>query len=182
MPRLATAVAASSAATTTVSTTAATSPSSSVSSATFGTIPRNVTRLTALVAVASSPSTTASPAAESTTSTSSTAAESTATAGRTAAASLDGSAVGSGHLNGLGTAVVVVLDLELDGFVGGEASESLGSDGGLVDEEILAAVLGSDEAEPLLGVEPLDGAPQPILSVTHLLIVDLLDSLFSLKP
>jgi hypothetical protein len=75
---------------------------------------------------------------------------------------LDGSAIGSRNLDGLGTAIVVGLDLELDRFLGSEAAETLRSDGGLVNEEIVAVVLGSDEAEALLAVKPLDGASAPV--------------------
>ena len=36
-----------------------------------------------------------------------------------------------------------------------EAAEALGVDGGLVDENLVGAVVGGDEPEALLGVEPL---------------------------
>jgi hypothetical protein len=75
---------------------------------------------------------------------------------------LDGSAVGSRNIDGLGTVVVVDLNLELYGFFGSEATETLRSDGGLVNEEIVATVVRSDEAETLLGIKPLDGAFAPL--------------------
>lgn len=50
---------------------------------------------------------------------------------------------------------MVLFDDELDGFALAEAAEALGLDRGLVDEEIVAAVVGGDEPESLLLVEPL---------------------------
>ncbi|KAG5565434.1 hypothetical protein RHGRI_001353 [Rhododendron griersonianum] len=67
-----------------------------------------------------------------------------------AGAALDGSAIGAGDVDGLGAAAVVLFDHELDGFALAEAAEALGLDRGLVDEEIVAAVVGGDEAESLL--------------------------------
>ena len=71
---------------------------------------------------------------------------------------LDGLSVGSGNAYGLGLVVVVVLDGELD-FLAlheGLAGSGGAGDGGLVDEDVLAAVEGGEEAEALGDVEPFD--------------------------
>ena len=52
------------------------------------------------------------------------------------------------------------LDVELDGLTLGERSESISLDGGLVNEDI-GAIVGSDEAKALDGVEELDSAGVP---------------------
>ncbi|CAN1753065.1 hypothetical protein LINPERHAP1_LOCUS5001, partial [Linum perenne] len=78
------------------------------------------------------------------------------------AAALNRVAAVAGHVNRLGAAVVGLLDDVLDLFVLSEAEEALGLDGGLVNEEILAAVVGGDEAVPLLVVEPLNLAGQSL--------------------
>jgi len=54
-------------------------------------------------------------------------------------------------------------DGELDLLALGEGAEALRLDGRLVDEEVLAAVLGGDEAEALGVIEPLHGAALPRL-------------------
>lgn len=61
----------------------------------------------------------------------------------------------SGDVDGFGTAVVGVVDGELDVVALGERSESVGADTSLVDEEILAAFLRRYEPEPFLRAEPL---------------------------
>ncbi|KAL2333804.1 hypothetical protein Fmac_015017 [Flemingia macrophylla] len=58
-------------------------------------------------------------------------------------------------VDGLGLVVVAGGDAELDAIALEEGPVAVGSDGGLVDEEILAAVVGLDEAEALAVVEPL---------------------------
>ena len=58
-----------------------------------------------------------------------------------------------GGLEALGT----LHDLELHVVALGEGTESLGDDGGVMNEYVLAAVL-RDEAEPLCVIEPLDRA------------------------
>ena len=78
-----------------------------------------------------------------------------------AAAALDEGSVGAGDVDGLGAAVLALGDGELDLLALGEGAEAVGLDGGLVDEEILAAVVGGDEAEPLGVVEPLHRPPMP---------------------
>lgn len=70
---------------------------------------------------------------------------------------LEGRSVGTGDVDGLG-AVVLGDDKELDGLALVEGAKAFGFDGGLVDEQILAAVVGLDEAEALVVVEPTDGA------------------------
>lgn len=76
---------------------------------------------------------------------------------------MQGGSAGACDVDGLGFAVVGERDLELDGLALGEAAESVGFDGGLVDEEILAAVIGGDEAESLGVVEPPDLPCRPLL-------------------
>lgn len=71
-------------------------------------------------------------------------------------------ATGRGDVEGLGAAVVARSDGELDGVALVEAAEALGLDGGLVHEDVLAAGVWGDEAEPLGGVEPLDGPLLPL--------------------
>src|SRR3954464_13701868 len=61
------------------------------------------------------------------------------------------------YVHGLG-ALVSALRLVLDAGTLGERAVALGFDAAVVDEEILAAFIGSDEAEALLVAEPLDSA------------------------
>ncbi|KAG6495112.1 hypothetical protein ZIOFF_042903 [Zingiber officinale] len=63
-----------------------------------------------------------------------------------------------GDIDGLGAPVVALGDRELDALSLGEGPEPVGLDGRLVDEEILSAVVGRDEAESLGVVEPLHRA------------------------
>ncbi|CAL9154387.1 unnamed protein product, partial [Musa hybrid cultivar] len=78
--------------------------------------------------------------------------------------SLDGSAVGCRDIDSLGAAVVALGNGELDVLAVGEGAEAVGLDGGLVDEEVLAAAVRRDEAEPLRPVEPLDLPLHPLAS------------------
>src|SRR5687768_12279625 len=57
-----------------------------------------------------------------------------------------------------GRALLALHDVALHALTLGERLEAAALDGRVVDEEILAAVLGRDEAEALGVVEPLDGA------------------------
>src|SRR3982751_5001467 len=54
-------------------------------------------------------------------------------------------------------ALVAGLRLVLHARALGERAVAIGLDAGVVDEEVLAAFLGRDEAEALLAAEPLDG-------------------------
>ncbi|KAI8554098.1 hypothetical protein RHMOL_Rhmol05G0071500 [Rhododendron molle] len=78
-----------------------------------------------------------------------------------AGAALDGALVGAGDVGGLGAAVAAGFDDELDGLAVAQAAEAVGADRGLVDEEVIAAVVRGDEAEPLLVVEPLHDPRHP---------------------
>lgn len=70
---------------------------------------------------------------------------------------LRGSAAGASDVDGLGLAGGgVLLDLELDGLTIGERAETLHVDVVLMDEEVVTALSGGDEAEAALGVEELD--------------------------
>lgn len=71
----------------------------------------------------------------------------------------------SSDVGGLGAAVVAGLDGELDGVALVQAAVAVGLDGGLVHEEVLAAILRGDEAEPLADVEPLH---RPLHPLRHL--------------
>jgi hypothetical protein len=79
-----------------------------------------------------------------------------------AGAARESAAAGRGDVDCLRTPVAVGADLELDGVAVVEAPEAVGLEGGLVDEEVIAAVVGGDEAEPLGGVEPLDAPLSPL--------------------
>lgn len=89
-------------------------------------------------------------ATSSATSTIASSSSSSATAG-----ALDWRFVRAGDVDGLGAAFGIGVNKELDGLAEGEAAEAVGSDGGLVDEEFLAAVVGGYEAKTLLVIEPL---------------------------
>ena len=72
-------------------------------------------------------------------------------------------AVGAGDVERLGL-VAVAGDGELDAIAVEEGAEAaVRSDGGVVDEEVVAAVVGLDEAEALGVVEPLHHAAEPVL-------------------
>lgn len=60
-------------------------------------------------------------------------------------------------MDGLG-AFLLEGDVELDELADAEGAEAVGLDGGVVDEEVLAAVVWGDEAVALVVVEPLHGA------------------------
>src|SRR5688500_2558441 len=57
-----------------------------------------------------------------------------------------------------GRALAAVDEVELHPLTLGQRTEAAAGDGGVVDEAVLAAVLGGDEAEALRVVEPLHGA------------------------
>src|ERR1035438_6522167 len=59
-------------------------------------------------------------------------------------------------VRGLG-ALLALGHFEADALVLVQCTEAATLDGGVVDEEVSAALVGGDEAEALLGVEPLDG-------------------------
>lgn len=61
----------------------------------------------------------------------------------------------AGDVDGLGSAIVVALDGELDGISLGNGAEAVGADRGLVDEEVFTARVPDDEAEALHPAEPL---------------------------
>ncbi|RWV77994.1 hypothetical protein GW17_00061107 [Ensete ventricosum] len=71
-----------------------------------------------------------------------------------AAAEEDGGPIGRGDVHGLAPTVVGLIHGELDGVTLRQRPESLGPDGALVDEEILAAAVGCDEAKALGAAEP----------------------------
>jgi len=62
-----------------------------------------------------------------------------------------------GNAGGL-RALVALTDLERHALVLLESAEAATLDLGVVNEDVSTAVFGSDEAEPLLGVEPLHDA------------------------
>lgn len=51
-----------------------------------------------------------------------------------------------------------MLHLELDSLALGQGAESLGVDGGLVNEHVVASVLGANKAEALGRIEKFDAA------------------------
>lgn len=55
-------------------------------------------------------------------------------------------------------ALLPIARLELDFRALSEALEALAGDAAVVDEEVFPAVIGRDEAVPLVVVEPLDGS------------------------
>lgn len=65
-------------------------------------------------------------------------------------------AVGARNVKSLGPSIVAVFHGKLDHFTLSQAPEALGMDTGLVDEEVLAFVVGGDEPEALATVEPLN--------------------------
>jgi hypothetical protein len=65
-----------------------------------------------------------------------------------------GGSAGFAHVRRL-RALGTLLDVELDLLALGEAAEALGLDGRVVDEDVLAAAVRSDEAKALRIVEPL---------------------------
>lgn len=77
-------------------------------------------------------------------------------------AGLERGAVDASDVDGLGLVVVAGGDGELDAVALEEGAVAVGSDGGLVNEEILAAVVGLDEAEALAIVEPLHHARESL--------------------
>ncbi|TXG74334.1 hypothetical protein EZV62_002913 [Acer yangbiense] len=70
------------------------------------------------------------------------------------------------HISSLG-ARPIRFDDELDLLAFSEAPETIGSDGGLVDEDVLTAVIWGDETETLLVREPLDLSSNSVSAVTH---------------
>lgn len=77
-------------------------------------------------------------------------------------AGLERGAVDASDVDGLGLVVVSGGDGELNAVALEEGAVAVGSDGGLVNEEILAAVVGLDEAEALAIVEPLHHARESL--------------------
>src|SRR3954447_3865645 len=64
-------------------------------------------------------------------------------------------------------ALRALRDLELNLLVLLERAVAARRDRGVVREDVGAAVLGSDEAEALLGVEPLHGANRHVVLFSH---------------
>ncbi|RRT37238.1 hypothetical protein B296_00049997 [Ensete ventricosum] len=85
----------------------------------------------------------------------------------TTAATLDVGSVGPSDIDSLSTAVVALGDHELDDLTLGEGPVPFGLDGGLVDEEVLPAVIGRDETESLGVVEPLHRPPRSAAHLRH---------------
>ena len=127
---------------------------------TAGAVTGHVTRLAAVVARARTSE--AASTATSTAVTTSTAHAATVAAVAAvvvaipAGSTLDGRTTGAGHVESLGTAIITLLDGVLDRLTLVKAAEALRLDAGLVDEQLLAAIIRGDEAEALGGVEPLD--------------------------
>lgn len=123
------------------------------------TIPSDVPRIAAIVTPgpAVAPISTASPA------TTSAAACGPAVTVTFLLGGLEGRSVGSGDVDGLSLLVDAELDLELDEVALGQATEAIGFDRGLVDEQIFATVVGRDEPEALHIVEPPDHTSRPLL-------------------
>ncbi|CAL9164349.1 unnamed protein product [Musa hybrid cultivar] len=84
-----------------------------------------------------------------------------------AAAPLDVGSVGTGDVDGLDAAVVALGDHELDDLPLSQGTVSFSLDGGLVDEEVLPAVVRRDETEPLGVVEPLHRSPRSVVRLLH---------------
>ncbi|CAL9757336.1 unnamed protein product, partial [Musa acuminata subsp. burmannicoides] len=84
-----------------------------------------------------------------------------------AAAPLHVGSVGTGDVDGLDAAVVALGDHELDDLALSQGTVSFSLDGGLVDEEVLPAVVRRDETEPLGVVEPLHGSPRSVVRLLH---------------
>ena len=80
-------------------------------------------------------------------------AASSAAAARICLDLVDGDSVGSGDVDGLG-AIVLEGDEELDDLALLEGAEAVRLDGGVVDEEVVAAFVGANEAVALVVVEP----------------------------
>jgi len=76
----------------------------------------------------------------------------------TLALGLDAITVAGNVGGGVLLLLVVPLEVEGDGLALVQGAETLGIDGGLMDENILRAISGGDEAETLLGVEKFDGS------------------------
>lgn len=66
---------------------------------------------------------------------------------------VEGRSVRTGDIDGLGF-VILGDHEELDGLALVQGAKAVGFYGGLVDEQIFAAVVGADEAEALVVVEP----------------------------
>src|SRR4051812_42563867 len=77
---------------------------------------------------------------------------------------LAGLQLARGHL----AAALIALQLEDDLLAFVQRAEARALDGGDVHEDVVAAVVGLDEAEALGGVEPLHGAGSHVLSLSSL--------------
>eukprot|EP00211_Chloroparvula_japonica_P017413 CAMPEP_0119120306 /NCGR_PEP_ID=MMETSP1310-20130426/1401_1 /TAXON_ID=464262 /ORGANISM="Genus nov. species nov., Strain RCC2339" /LENGTH=272 /DNA_ID=CAMNT_0007109777 /DNA_START=31 /DNA_END=849 /DNA_ORIENTATION=- len=75
--------------------------------------------------------------------------------GRPTRLALDELAAGAGHVDGLGAALVVGFDGELHLLAVRQAAEVFSMDRGLVDEEVVATLVGGDKAEALEGLNHL---------------------------
>ena len=82
----------------------------------------------------------------------------------------------SGDLLSLG-ALGALADLELDLLVLLEGTEAVALDLGVVDEDVVAAIVRSDEAVALFGVEPLDNSLCHVLSLLTFSVIDALPTL-----
>src|SRR5437667_3453981 len=62
------------------------------------------------------------------------------------------------QIDGRGLALLAALNVETQPLTLAQIADARAFDCGDVDEHVLRAVLGLDEAIPLLGIEPFDGA------------------------
>lgn len=76
--------------------------------------------------------------------------------------SLDALSARSADLYGLAPSVVVDLDDVFDGFPIGEAAKAVGLNVGLVNENVLAAIIGKNEAIALDRIEPRRGKNEKV--------------------
>lgn len=63
----------------------------------------------------------------------------------------------SNDVNSFGSSILGVVEEKLDGLTLGQGAITMGSDGSVMDKEIIAAVIRGDESETLVGIEPPDG-------------------------
>lgn len=75
-------------------------------------------------------------------------------------------ASGAGDVHSLGSSTLISVDVVLDLLTLTEAAEALSVNAALVNKDIIATIIRSNEAKALLGVEPLAGTGQ--LSCRHL--------------
>ena len=139
-----------------LTTTETATAAAAATTASFVTIPSHMASITTIVTTST---TTVTPISASPT----TGKSASAAAASGPVVALDGWSVRASDIDRLGPLVLAQLDIELDKLALSQATEAVGLDRGLMDEQIVASFIGGDEPEAFRVIEPPDHTSRPDL-------------------